>query len=407
VKIVWSLPVRGERLTSTRGDLVRARSLIDALRSDGHEVVVVEDAGQVGTQAAVFAYRTVLRSLLSRRIALILRDTGRAGHSAVHGLRVAAVARDNRADLIIETQVAYAISGALAAWLTRIPLVLDDCSPGAEESAFGIGLPALARAALSVQARCARSVVAVSPTLADLLTRDGIPREKLVCVPNGVDIKTFEMADGRSWRSKHGLQEQCVVGFVGSFQPWHRVELLIEAVALLPAESRIHVVLGGEGPGLDTVLSAAASRGVRSVTAVGAVPPAMVPSLLLACDVGVLPHTNAYGDPMKLREYAAAGIPSVAPDLDPVHEVVQHNATGLLFPLGNVQALAEALRSLAADPALRRRLGEEARRRMSRGVSWMDRSRALVARLTSDQRSPACCEPATGTAREWRAERLS
>jgi glycosyltransferase involved in cell wall biosynthesis len=387
VKIVWSLPVRGERLTSSRGDLVRARSLIDALRADGHEVIVVEDAAQVGMHAAVFTYRTVLRSLLSRRIALILRDIGRAAHGWLHGLRVAVTARRTRADLIIETQVACAISGALAAWLTGIPLVLDDCSPAAEESAFGIGVPALPRVVLAMQARSARSVVAVSPALADMLAGEGIPREKLVCVPNGVSVKAFETAAGESWRSNYTLQERCVVGFVGSFQPWHRVELLIEAVAALPADLRIHVVLGGEGRGLESVLGAAASRGLSSVTAVGAVQADLVPSLLAACDIGVLPHTNAYGDPMKLREYAAAGIPSVAPDVEPVREVIEHNVTGLLFPLGNAQGLAGALARLAADPALRSRLGKEARHRAFESGSWTERSRALLAAAARGSRS--------------------
>jgi len=261
---------------------------------------------------------------------------------------------------------------------------------------------------VSMQARSARSVVAVSPALRDMLAGEGIPREKLVCVPNGVSVKAFESAGGESWRSNYGLQERCVVGFVGSFQPWHRVELLIEAVAALPAAFRIHVVLGGEGRGLESVLGAAASRGLSAVTAVGAVPPGDVPSLLAACDIGVLPHTNTYGDPMKLREYAAAGLPSVAPDLDPVREVIEHNVTGLLFPLGDAQGLAEALRRLAADPPLRRRLGEEARRRAFERGSWTDRSRALVA-ATRGSRSPECGAVPAGGAPDapWRAERLS
>lgn len=387
--IVWSLPVRGERLTSSRGDLVRARSLIEALRSDGHEVIVVADATERESQAAVFAYRTVLRALLPRAAALVLRDLGRIVHGILHGLRVAAAARRTRADLIIETQVAYAVSGALAGRLTRVPVVLDDCSPVAEERALGAGLPGLARAILSVQARCARAVVAVSPAVADMLAGEGLSREKLVRVPNGIDVKSFELADGTRWRSEYGLHEKCVVGFVGSFQPWHRVDLLIEAVALLPAGSPLHVVLAGAGPGLETVLQAAARRGLTSVTAVGPVAPEAVPSLLMAFDIGVLPHSNAYGDPMKLREYAAAGLPSVAPDLEPVRELIEHDATGLLFPLGDVRKLTESLWTLMGDRALRRRLGEEARKRALISASWIDRSRTLVAAAVRDSRTPA------------------
>lgn len=388
MRIVWSLPVRGERLTSSRGDLVRARYLIEALRSDGHDMIVVEDAAQLSARAVVSTYRTVLRSLLPRPVALVLRDIGRGVHGCVHGARVAAAARDIRADLIVETQVAYALSGAVATRLTGIPLVLDDCSPSAEEAAFGAGLPALAHATLTVQARCARSVVAVSPPLLELLAREGIRRDKLVCVPNGIRVEAFERAAGDAWRSAYALQGRCVVGFVGSFQPWHCVEWLIEAIATLPADCQFHVVLGGNGPGLDSVLRAAAARGLHHVTAVGAVPAEEIPSLLAACDIGVLPHSNAYGDPMKLREYAAAGIPSVAPDLDPVRAVIEDNVTGLLFQPGDVRGLAHALECLARDEAQRRRLGEEARRRAFAKGSWADRARALVAAASCPFQSP-------------------
>jgi glycosyltransferase involved in cell wall biosynthesis len=335
-----------------------------------------------------------VRSWLPRRLALVLRDIGRGLQGCVHGVHVAATARSAHAELIVETQVAYAMSGALATRLTGIPLVLDDCSPSSEESAFGAGLPALARAVLAAQARSARCVVAVSPALADMLATEGLPRQRVVCVPNGIKVEAFKGLVRDGWRADRGLESQCVVGFVGSFQPWHRVELLIEAVAAVPAKYRIHVVLAGDGPDLEIVLQAAATRGVRDhVTAIGAVPADAIPALLAACDIGVLPHSNAYGDPMKLREYAAAGIPSVAPDLDPVREVVEHNVTGLLFALSDVRALAQALTRLAANGTLRRRLGEEARRRAFASGSWTDRGRALLASATPGPRSPLCSAP--------------
>jgi glycosyltransferase involved in cell wall biosynthesis len=389
VRIVWSLPVRGEPLTSSRGDLVRARYLIDAMRSDGHEVVVVEDAAHGHTQAAVATYRTWLRSLLPRRPALILRDIGRGLHGCMHGVHVAAMARAAHADLIIETQVAYAVSGALATHLTGIPLVLDDCSPSDEEFARGAGLIALARAVLTLQARSAQCVVAVSPALAEMLATEGLPRQKIACIPNGISVDAFARAVRGGWRTALGLDGTCMVGFVGSFQPWHRVELLIEAVAALPAECPVHVVLAGDGPGLQSVLEAADMRGVRErVTAIGAVPAQAIPALLAACDIGVMPHSNPYGDPMKLREYAAAGLPSVAPDLDPVREVIEHGATGLLFPPGDVEALTQALARLAADRGVRRRLGEEARRRAFATGSWTERGRTLLTVATRERRSP-------------------
>lgn len=379
MKIVWSLPVRGERLTSSRGDLVRARSLIQAMRADGHDVTVVEDAEHAHTQAAVATYRTWLRSVLPRRPTLALRDIGRSVHGCLHGIHVASTARAIGAELIIETQVAYSPSAAFAAQLAAIPFVLDDCSPTAEESALGAGLPALARAVLRLQAKRARAVVASSPLLAGMLVDEGVAPRRIACVPNGIDVDAFAQA-GAAHQKDSVTGGRCVIGFVGSFQPWHRVDLLIEAVALLTDVRGIHVVLAGEGPGLRIALDVATARRLQDrVTALGVVKPDAVPALLARCDIGVLPHSNEYGDPMKLREYAAAGLAVVAPDLDAVREGVVHGETGLLFRPGSADALARALGRLAVDPGERRRLGEEARRRVFATGSWSGRARALLA----------------------------
>jgi glycosyltransferase involved in cell wall biosynthesis len=113
---------------------------------------------------------------------------------------------------------------------------------------------------------------------------------------------------------------------------------------------------------------------------VGAVSSSEVPGLLSAFDVGVLPGSHDYGHPMKLVEYAAAGLASVAPDLASAREVLQHGVTGLLFPPGDVNALAATLARLATDEVLRQRLGAHARRQLAVGASWMDRARALVSK---------------------------
>ena len=376
--VVWSLPVRGVRLTSTRGDVVRARHLIAALRADGHDVIVVDDASHGHTHAAVTTYRTWLRSWLPSRAAFILRDIGRIVHGCMHGVHVWAAGRAARADLIIETQVAYTVSGVLATRFLGVPLVLDDCSPSSEEREFGTGLPALAHIVLGLQARAARCVAAASPAITEMLVAEGVRRDRIACVPNGVDVETFTRAGAGGQRAP-ALRDTCVIGFIGSFQPWHRVELLIDAVALLSAECRIQVVLAGDGPGLSAVLDRAGKCGIQDrVISMGALEATAVPPLLSAWDIGVMPHSNTYGDPMKLREYAAAGIPSIAPDLAPIRDVVENNVTGLLFRPGDVDALAQALARLAADESLRRRLGEEARRRALASGSWIARARCLL-----------------------------
>jgi glycosyltransferase involved in cell wall biosynthesis len=375
--IVWSLPVRGERLGSSRGDMVRAKHLITALRVDGHDVHVVASADRVLDNLAVTSYRRCLRGVLPSRLGAALRDVGRVVQGLLHGVRLAWVVRRTGAHLIVETQVAHAASGAVASRLTGVPLVLDDCSPSAEELAFGGGVRSLAHATLRLQARTARHVVAVSAAVRERLVEEGVPRAKLRLVPNGVFIEAFARRSNDGARARSA--DRCVVGFVGSFQPWHRVDLLLDAMTIVPANLAWQLVLVGQGPALAPVIDTAHARGLAArVTALGAVPAERVPALLAQFDLGVLPGTNDYGHPMKLLEYAAAGLPSVAPDLEPVREVVDHGVTGLLFPQGDVRALGDAIARLAGDPPLRARMGQSARERVIAHSAWSGRARDLI-----------------------------
>jgi glycosyltransferase involved in cell wall biosynthesis len=81
--------------------------------------------------------------------------------------------------------------------------------------------------------------------------------------------------------------------------------------------------------------------------------------------IAVLPSSYGEGVPKSLLEAAACARPIVASDMPGCREVVAPGETGLLTPAGDVGALAEALRSLAGDPALRRRMGAAGRARIA------------------------------------------
>jgi glycosyltransferase involved in cell wall biosynthesis len=384
MRIAWSLPAAGERLEGTRGDLVRARRLVEALRADGHQVTVIEIAAGRGSTAVVSTYRDFVRRVFPRSVALLLRDLGRVAHARAHGGRVAAVARRERADLIVETQVHFAGSGAVAARLAGVPLLLDDCSPLSEAVALGAGLPRLAARVFRRQVACAKWITVSSQALRARLASDGVSLDKLEVVPNGVDLAAYERTDREAVRQQLGLAGRRVIGFVGSFQPWHRVELLLEAVAPLIDRHSVHLLLVGDGSERARAMAAVRALGLGPhVTDVGAVHPSEVPALVAACDVGALPASNDYGHPMKLLEYAAAGLPAVAPDLPPVREFVRDGVTGLLFPPGNALALSQALARLVSDESLRRRLGARARAEVADSASWRERARLLVGRVAS------------------------
>ena len=83
----------------------------------------------------------------------------------------------------------------------------------------------------------------------------------------------------------------------------------------------------------------------------------MVTSLVWKCVITSLKE----GIPRAALESMASGLPMVATRVNGTREVVRHGETGFLVEVGDVDALAAALEQLAADPALRERMGERGR----------------------------------------------
>jgi len=105
-----------------------------------------------------------------------------------------------------------------------------------------------------------------------------------------------------------------------------------------------------------------------------------VPELLAAFDVALVPAINPYASPLKLHEYMAAGLATVAPDQPNLREVLTSGENALLVPPDDGPALAAAIERLAADAELRERLGRAARRTVEeRDLTWRGNARRVVA----------------------------
>lgn len=382
MRITWSVPVFSQGLGSGRGDLVRARALIRALRAAGHDVRVVEARERPGAEVEQTVYREVVGRLLPGRARLALRDAAWWWRSRGHGRRVADAARDQGADVLVETQVHGVVSGIRAARAADLPLVLDDTSPPTEADQLGAGVPGLAGTIFRRQCAAVELLVAPTRGIRDRIaaTLDGSPPVEVI--PNGVDQEAHDGASRRAGRRALGIGDEVLIAFVGSFQPWHRVPHLVRAFAALDTAAPARLLLVGDGPDREPALSEARERGIEDlVLAPGAVPPDRIPDLLAASDVGALAGTNDYGHPMKLLEYAAAGLPLVAPDLPPVRDVAEGVFPGVLVPPGDVLSLARAMGRLVEDPEMRLTLGGQARTRVARSAGWGPRARTLAEAL--------------------------
>jgi glycosyltransferase involved in cell wall biosynthesis len=237
-------------------------------------------------------------------------------------------------------------------------------------------------------------IVVVSRAMEAELVDRGVDRSKIFVNCNGVDERRYRPdLDGAAIRSRFELDSTTVVGFIGTFGPWHGAEVLVRAFAkMIAGDSAIaksaRLLMIGDGPGLPAVRRLVAERAVSgSVVFTGLVPQDEGPAYLAACDVLISPHvpnpdgTPFFGSPTKLFEYMAMGKGIVASNLDQIGEVLDHGRDAWLVPPGDVDALADAIRRLVCDRRLRERLGERAREQAVARHTWRQHTGRTIDRL--------------------------
>ena len=198
-----------------------------------------------------------------------------------------------------------------------------------------------------------------SPIARKCLRRAPWVRRRLTVIPNGVDPLEFTPAPPRA------ADGRLTVTYVGNYHsPVKGHRDLLTALSMLD-EDEAELWLVGDGPLMDETRTLAE----RPETA-GRVRlwgrRRDVPQLLSRSDVFVLPSLSE-GSPHALLEAMACALPIVATRVGSVPEILTDGVNGLLVPAGQPVAIRDAIRELARDPELRRRLGANARDRVQSG----------------------------------------
>jgi len=170
----------------------------------------------------------------------------------------------------------------------------------------------------------------------------------------------------------------CAVLCLGLIRPYKGVNVLLDAVASLPREAPLVLLLagepwGGEGARIARRLADPRLAG-RVVARLAWLPEKEVPLWLAAADAAVLPYRSATGSAVAAQALGA-GLPVVATRVGGLVDVVEDGVSGLLVDPGDPAALAAALLRVG-DPVLRARLAEGARARAQKWT-WPSYAAAL------------------------------
>jgi len=196
-----------------------------------------------------------------------------------------------------------------------------------------------------------------------------VPPARLVTLGNGVDLDRFNVAtpdERAAARAALGItDDQLVVGVVGRLVWEKGLREVFELSRRLPgrvAGARV-VVVGPLDPEKSDGLIGPDLPAIDAEAGVEFLGERLdIENIYDAIDIYVL-ASHREGFPRSAMEAAASGLPVVASDIRGCRQVVDHGRTGLLFPVGKVAALTDAVVALADDPDRRRRMGEAARRK--------------------------------------------
>lgn len=246
-----------------------------------------------------------------------------------------------------------------AAWLVvgRRPMVLTYQSDIVRQRVLG----ALWSPGLRLVLQRADRVLATSPAYARSSPMLRRVADRVAIVPLGIDTERFAAPDRAAGRARFGPGPW--LAFVGRLRYYKGLDVLLDAMALVPDAG---LLVAGTGPmGPDLRRRAGALGVAERVRWLGDVSDAERLDVLAAADVFVLPSTyrsEAFG--LAMVEAMAAGLPVVSTELGTGTSWVNlDGVTGAVVPPRDPLALASALGALLADGALRSRLGDAARAR--------------------------------------------
>jgi glycosyltransferase involved in cell wall biosynthesis len=300
---------------------------------------------------------------------------------------IAPAAPDLRALRPLVLHAHFGRGGALALPLARrlgIPLVVTFHGADAtKERHYRRHLlpPVYQRRLTALQSEAAL-FVCVSEFVRDRLLERGFPPEKLEVIHQGIEL---DAALPPSLGAAAPRWEEPYILFVGRFVAKKGLSDLIRAMHLLGDRgSDARLVLVGDGPLAGALREEA--RGLARVSFPGWLPnDAVRLAMRRAAAVCVPSVTAASGDaeglPSVVLEAMAEAAPVVASRHAGIAEAIDHGHSGLLVPEGDPLALADALEHLAAQPALRARLGAAARSVAAERFNANRQSRRLEAAL--------------------------
>ncbi len=277
-------------------------------------------------------------------------------------------------DLVFATStpITAVIPGLAAKWLRGKPFVFEvrDLWPELPR-ALGLRNPFLLGGMSLLEFlgyRSANACIGLSPGIVEGIRSRADERLPVAMIPNGSDLAVFHPAK-RARLTLPGIgPDDFVAGFTGAHGIANGLDALLDVAIELKrrGDTRVKFAFIGDGKEKERLASRAAELGLTNCLFFPPVPKTELGAITASLDCGLMvlkdiPAFYRGTSPNKFFDYIAAGIPVVNNYPGWLAGLITEHHCGIVVPPGNVAAFADALQSLAADPAGRRSMGAAAR----------------------------------------------
>jgi len=230
----------------------------------------------------------------------------------------------------------------------------------------------------SYKCKQANYIVVESHVLKNKLSKNGVNLKKIIVAHNASDTLAFVKNDfaGQKYRESLGIDKNIyLIGYLGSYAFYHDTIRLILAIDILKKKgyiNKIKFLMVGNGKEYKQCVEVAKEKKLLNNILImrEAVPKEIVPNILSAIDISVLPGSTDIISPIKILEYMASETAVIVPNYQCNKEVVINKINGLLFEPKNEIDLANKIELLIKNPKDIESYGKNARETVIKDFSW-------------------------------------
>ncbi len=358
-------------LYDSPGSVIQVHEFAQAFRELGHEISVHGmDANPVSENSS--------RKKWKQGLGAWLHEFNSLWKNAGYLKREREIVRREKPDVILTRYKLYHISSLKLARESHIPLVTWMHALALHEHRHYenhfFRIPGLGEKTEKEMIQGSDRVIVVSEELKQYLSNGTLPSSHFKVVSNGVDAKKFKPSENNHGvRSKFPVKDAVVLGFVGSFSPWHGIQTLKSWIPyVLTSFPQACFLLIGDGP-----LRKELEKNDR-VVLTGQIEHSQVAASIQAMDICLLPYEQTesfYFSPLKLFEYMACAKSVLARGIGQIQKVMEDGQSGMLYE--TMEEAQEKLKMLIENSDVRKRLGENARRKILESYTWRHTAQAV------------------------------